>query len=154
MTNAHAERMTRLSYTVTSSPMSLVSLCSVLCATQWRRYVYLFPLRSPQWGSSRAENVFWLDADSDANATDVHALLQPLVGKDLDYWSFGRDTPAGQSNQGPCCVPTTQGNATLSAHACLEAALQRILCMLYATCLRPLQGRTAYAGCCWPGPTL
>jgi hypothetical protein len=60
--------------------------------------VYLLPLCSHQHGDSQAEveQPPGGEPDVDLDVSLVHALLQPLVGRDLDYWSFGRDTPPGE----------------------------------------------------------
>ncbi len=66
--------------------------------------MYLLPLRSNRDPSQQGEqaeplaaalakNINW---DEDPDPVLVHALLQPLVGTELDFWAFARDTPKGK----------------------------------------------------------
>jgi len=77
----------------------------------WRRYVYLFPLRSafPRGGVCdcvrHGKSAALGDTDTthvdllDVQPAAVDRLLQPLVGKTLDFSAFARDTAAGKDSR-------------------------------------------------------
>lgn len=63
---------------------------ATFCA-QWRRYVYLLPLRSADCSP--------LHAFEDLSAEALNAQLAPLVGVELDYSALGRGVPKGKNTR-------------------------------------------------------
>lgn len=57
-------------------------------ACQWRRYVYLFPLRHEDAAVAGGGTLHDV-------AQRAHALLQPLCSCDVDFYAFGRMMPKG-----------------------------------------------------------
>jgi len=127
-------------------------------SAQWRRYVYLFPLRDPSAspisvnsGASTPEG----DADAaaaaavfggvhaaDADPAAVAALLGSLAGRSLDFSSFARDTAPGKG--AVCALHAARaaaivlpcGGRALRVELVADRFLRRMVRVLVATALR------------------
>jgi tRNA pseudouridine(38-40) synthase len=120
-------------------------------SAQWRRYVYLFPLRSANGGApapggggaeAAAAAVFGDVDATEADPAAVAALLGRLAGRSTDFSSFARDTVPGK---GAVCalhaaraavVVLPCGGRALRVELVADRFLRRMVRVLVATALR------------------